>query len=75
LVQQVATPAASADLDLSQETNTEPEIPGIALEAPTLVQKPAPKQDDIHTSSSTTPEPEQPSVGQLEVNDIFSMLR
>ncbi|XAS67148.1 hypothetical protein V3C33_17105 [Micrococcaceae bacterium Sec5.7] len=75
LVEQVATPAASADLDLSQETNTEPEILGIALEAPTLVQKSAPKQDDIYTSSSTTPEPEQPSVGQVEVNDIFSMLR
>lgn len=75
LAQQVATPAASTDLDLSQETNTEPEIPGIALEAPTLVQEPAPKQDDVHTSSSTTPEPEQPSVGHLEVNDIFSMLR
>ena len=40
-----------------------------------LVQKPAPKHDDIHTSSSTAPEPEQPAVGQLEVNDIFSMLR
>jgi hypothetical protein len=73
LVQQVATPAASADPDLSQETNTEPEIlGGIALEAPTLVQKSAP--DDIHISSPTTPEPEQPSAGQ-EVNDIFSMLR
>jgi len=75
LVQQVATPAASTDLDLNQETNTKPGILGIALEARTLVQKPAPKQDDIHTSSSTTPEPEQPAVGQLEVNDIFSMLR
>jgi hypothetical protein len=62
LVQQVATPAASTDLDL-------------ALKAPTLVQKPAPRQDDIHTSTSTTPEPEQPSVGRLEVNDIFSTLR
>jgi hypothetical protein len=75
LVQQVATPAASKDLDRNQETNTGPEILGIALEALTLVQKPAPRQDEIHTSSSTTPEPEQPSVGQLEVNDIFSTLR
>lgn len=72
LAQQVAV---STDLDLDQKTNTEPEIRGIALEAPALVQKPAPKQDDIHASSSTTPGPEQPSVGQLEVNDIFSMLR
>jgi hypothetical protein len=75
LVQQVATPAASADLRPSQETNNEPETRGIALEAPTPVQKPAPKQDDIHTSSPTTPEPEQPSAGQVEINDIFSMLR
>lgn len=75
LVQQVATPAASTDLDLDWETNTEPKILGIALKAPTLVQKPAPRQDDIHTSTSTTPEPEQPSVGRLEVNDIFSTLR
>ncbi|KRE76791.1 hypothetical protein [Arthrobacter sp. Soil762] len=74
-VQQVATPAASTDLDRNQETNTGPEILGIVLEAPTLVQKPAPRQDDIHTSSSTTPEPEQPSGGQLEVNDIFATLR
>jgi hypothetical protein len=73
-VQQVASPAASANLGLSQETNTEPEIRGVALEAPTLAQKSVPKQDDIHTSFSTTSEPEQPSVGQ-EVNDIFSMLR
>lgn len=75
LVQQVANPAASADPDLRQETNTEPKIVGVALEAPTLVQKSAPKQDDIHASSPTTPEPEQPSAGQVEVNDIFSMLR
>ena len=75
LAQQVAAPAASADLRLSQEANTEPEIRGVALEAPTPVQTPAPKQDDIHTSSPTTPEPEQPSAGQVEVNDIFSMLR
>jgi hypothetical protein len=75
LVQQVAAPAASPDPDLSRQTNTEPEIPGIALAAPTPVQKPAPKQDDIHASPSTSPEPEQPSVGQVEVNDIFSMLR
>jgi hypothetical protein len=73
LVQQMATPAASPDPDLSQQTNTEPQILGIALAAPTPVQKPAPKQDDIHTSSSTSPEPEQPSA--VEVNDIFSMLR
>jgi hypothetical protein len=75
LVQQVATPAASTDLDLNQETNTGPEFLRIALEASSLVQKPAPRQDDIHASSSTTPEPEQPAVGQLEVNDIFSTLR
>ena len=75
LVQQVGTPAASTDPDLNQESNTEPGILGIALEAPALVRKPASKQDDIHASSSITPEPEQPSVGQLEVNDIFSMLR
>jgi hypothetical protein len=73
-VQQVGSPAASAGLGLSQKTNTEPEIPGLALEAPTLVQNPVPKQDDIQTSSSTAREPEQSSVGQ-EVNDIFSMLR
>ncbi|WP_461164107.1 hypothetical protein [Arthrobacter sp. R4-81] len=73
LGQQVATPAASEDPDLSQQTKTEPEILGIALAAPTLVQKPAPQQDDIKTSSSTSPEAEQPSA--VEVNDIFSMLR
>lgn len=73
LVQQMATPTASADPDRSQQTNTEPEILGIATAAPTLVPKSAPKQDDIHTSSSTSPEPEQPSA--VEVNDIFSMLR
>lgn len=74
VVQQVALPAASVDLGLGQETNTEPEIRGVALEAPAWVQKSVPKQDDVHTSSSSSPEPEQPSVGQ-EVNDIFSMLR
>lgn len=74
LVRQVAAPAASADLGLSQETNTKPEIRGVAPETPTLAQKSVPKQDDIPTSFSATPEPEQPSVGQ-EVNDIFSMLR
>jgi hypothetical protein len=73
LVQQMATPAASADPDLSQQTNTEPQILGIALAAPTPVQKTAPLQDDINNSSSTSPEPEQPSA--VEVNDIFSMLR
>jgi hypothetical protein len=35
----------------------------------------AQRQDDVHTPSSTTPEPEQPSVGHLEVNDILSTLR
>lgn len=73
LVQQTATPAVYEDPDRSQQTRTEPEIPGIAMVAPTPVQKPAPKQDDINTSSSTSPEPEQPS--GVEVNDIFSMLR
>lgn len=73
-VQQLGSPAASADPGLSQKTNNEPKIPGVALEAPSLVQKPVPQQDDIQTSSSTAPEPEQPSAGQ-EVNDIFSMLR
>jgi hypothetical protein len=75
LVQQVAPPAASTDLDLHRGTNTEPEIPGIASEAPALVQKPAPGQDDMRTSPSTAPEPEQPPVRELEVNDNFSMLR
>ncbi|WP_309107646.1 hypothetical protein [Arthrobacter sp.] len=73
LDQQMATPAASEDPGLSQQTETEPEILSIALAAPTLVQKPAPQQDDVNTSSSTSPEPEQPSA--VEVNDIFSMLR
>jgi hypothetical protein len=73
LDQQMAAPAASAVPDLSRQTNTEPGIPGLALAAPTPVQKSAPTQDDVHTSSSTGPEPEQPS--GVEVNDIFSMLR
>jgi hypothetical protein len=73
LVQQMAKPAASEDPDPSQQRRTEPEIPGIALAARTPVQKPAPKQDDINTSSSASPVPEQPS--GAEVNDIFSMLR
>ena len=72
LVQQTATPAASAGPVFSPPTKTEPEIPGIALAAPTPVQKPAPQQHDINTSSSTS-EPEQPSA--VEINDIFSMLR
>ena len=33
LVQRMVTPAASEDPDLSQQTRTEPEIPGIALAA------------------------------------------
>jgi len=75
LVQQKAAPAPSADPDPSQRTNTEPEILDIALAVPALVPNSAPKQDDVQTSSLTIPEPEQPSVGQVEVNDIFSMLR
>ncbi|WP_457963638.1 hypothetical protein M1E17_19755 [Arthrobacter sp. D1-29] len=75
LVQQKATPAASADTDPSQQTNSEPAILGIAVESPALVPKSAPQQDDVHTSSPATPESEQSSVGPVEVNDIFSMLR
>lgn len=74
LIQPVASPVASTDLGLSQQTYTEPEIRDVAQETPTPAQKSVPQQDDIQTSSSSTPEPEQPSVGQ-EVNDIFSMLR
>lgn len=48
----------------------------VAAAAPLVfIQKPAPKQDVVDASSSNAPEPEQPPVGQLEVNDLFSKLR
>ncbi|MET3172964.1 UNVERIFIED_ORG: hypothetical protein ABIB52_000792 [Arthrobacter sp. UYCu721] len=71
--------AATTDLDLSQEAPREPELLGIALEDPTLgrtpSQQPAPQQDAAPDSSPIPSEPEQPSSGQIEVNDIFSTLR
>lgn len=81
----VRQPAAvSTDLDLRQEERKAPELVGIALEAPTLAgtqsqqpapQQPAPQQAAALNSSPVPSEPEHPSSGQMEVNDIFSTLR
>ncbi|MGY4541369.1 hypothetical protein ACVWY0_001278 [Arthrobacter sp. UYNi723] len=73
--------AAPADLDLRQKERTAPELLGIALEDPVLArtqppsQQQAPQQNAAPDSSPVPSEPEQPSSGQLEVNDIFSTLR
>lgn len=71
--------AAPTDLDLRQEERTAPELLGIALEDPTLAgtqsQQPAPQRDAAPDAAPVPSEPEQPSSGQLEVNDIFSTLR
>lgn len=77
-----ATPAvpvsatASADLDLTEEPAGSPELLGIALESPALVQTPAPQMAATPPDFiPATPDPEPSSSGQLDVNDIFTSMR
>ncbi|MCB5280323.1 hypothetical protein [Arthrobacter sp. ES1] len=68
------SPAASADLDLTPEQSSAPELLGIALESPVLVPT-APQPAAPAVSIPAPPAPEQPSSGQLDVNDIFTSIR
>jgi hypothetical protein len=70
-----ASAVASVDLDLTEEQSSGPELLGIALESPALVQTPAPQPVAPVASAPVPPEPEQSSSGHMEVNDIFSTLR
>jgi hypothetical protein len=73
---QAPAAAASTELDLSGKEDTGPELPGIAVETPTLVTDLASNQDPANDPSPAPSNPEQPSGGQIqEVNDIFATLR
>lgn len=70
------TPSASADLDLTEEPASSPELLGIALESPSLAQAPAPQMAATPAPSiPAIPDPEPSSSGQLDVNDIFTSMR
>lgn len=66
---------APADLDLSADASHAPELLGIALDVPSLVNATAPEQAAANGSSPTPSEPEQSSGGQFDVNDIFTSVR
>jgi hypothetical protein len=68
-------PVASADLDLTAEQDSGPELLGIALESPALVQTPAPQTVATVAPIPAPSDPEPSSSGHMEVNDIFSTLR
>lgn len=70
-----STPAPlTGDLDLSPAEDAEPELRGIALTTPTLKQEPD-RQESEAVTVPPTPEPEQSSGGQMDVEDIFKTLR
>lgn len=68
-------PAVSGELDLSEQESSRPELLGIALATPALVSGSTSDQAPDDRSASALPEPEQPSSGQQDVNDIFAGLR
>lgn len=68
-------PAASVDLDLTEEQTSGPELLGIALESPALVPVAVPQQAAPAVSIPAPSEPEQSLSGQVDVNDIFTSIR
>jgi hypothetical protein len=68
-------PTASADLDLTEEQSSGPELLGIALESQALAQTPPPQPVAPVVSAPAPSDPEPSSSGQMDVNDIFTSIR
>lgn len=71
-----SAPAASTDLDLTEEPARAPELLGIALASPSLAPTvPAHPQVDPADPAPAPSNPEPSSGNQVDVNDIFTSMR